>query len=47
LLLGDVDAIPQTFVFDRNGQLVKRFVGAPATDVFNNIVERTLQSQAN
>lgn len=26
-LLGDQDAIPQTFVFDRQGQLVQRFVG--------------------
>ncbi len=25
--LSDVDAIPQTFVFDRNGELVKRFIG--------------------
>ncbi len=25
--LSDADAIPQTFVFDRNGQLVKRFIG--------------------
>jgi len=47
LLLGNVDAIPQTFVFDRNGQLVKRFVGAPSNEVFNSIVERTLQSQTN
>jgi thiol-disulfide isomerase/thioredoxin len=27
LLMGDVDGIPQTFVFDRQGQLVQRFVG--------------------
>lgn len=27
LLLGDNDGIPQTFVFDRQGQLVQRFVG--------------------
>ena len=26
-LLSDSDAIPQTFVFDRQGQLVQRFVG--------------------
>ena len=26
-LLADSDAIPQTFVFDRGGQLVQRFVG--------------------
>lgn len=25
--LSDIDAIPQTFVFDRNGELVKRFIG--------------------
>ena len=47
LLLGNDDAIPQTFVFDRNGQLVKRFVGAPPTEVFNRIVELTLRSQTN
>lgn len=27
LFLSDNDSIPQTFVFDRNGQLVKRFIG--------------------
>jgi thiol-disulfide isomerase/thioredoxin len=27
LLLADTDAIPQTFVFDRKGQLLRRFVG--------------------
>jgi thiol-disulfide isomerase/thioredoxin len=27
LLLSDNDTIPQTFVFDRQGQLVKRFIG--------------------
>jgi len=26
-LMGDSDGIPQTFVFDRQGQLVQRFVG--------------------
>lgn len=47
LLLGSDDAIPQTFVFDRNGQLVKRFVGAPTAREFNGIVESTLQSPTN
>jgi cytochrome c biogenesis protein CcmG/thiol:disulfide interchange protein DsbE len=27
LVFADTDAIPQTYVFDRNGRLVKRFVG--------------------
>jgi peroxiredoxin len=27
LFLSDNDSIPQTFVFDRDGQLVKRFIG--------------------
>ena len=27
LLLSDYDAIPQTFVFDRQGQLIERFLG--------------------
>jgi cytochrome c biogenesis protein CcmG, thiol:disulfide interchange protein DsbE len=31
LLLADADAIPQTFVFDRNGKMVKRFVGYDST----------------
>ena len=25
--MGNYDAIPQSFVFDRNGRLVKRFIG--------------------
>lgn len=29
-LLSDSDAIPQTFVFDRQGQLVERFIGFDA-----------------
>jgi thiol-disulfide isomerase/thioredoxin len=27
VVFADTDAIPQTYVFDRNGRLVKRFVG--------------------
>jgi len=27
LVLADVDAIPQPFLFDRNGKLAQRFVG--------------------
>jgi peroxiredoxin len=27
ILLGNNSAIPQTFVFDRNGKLIERFVG--------------------
>jgi len=34
-LLSDSDAIPQTFVFDRQGQLVQRFTGfGPETGVY-------------
>ena len=34
-LLADSDAIPQTFVFDRQGQLVQRFTGyGPETGVY-------------
>ena len=35
-LLGGNDAIPQTFVFDKNGKLVKKFVG------FDNFVKADL-----
>ena len=34
-LLGTNDAIPQTFVFDRNGRLVKKFVGFDEQIKFN------------
>jgi thiol-disulfide isomerase/thioredoxin len=30
-LMSDVDAIPQTFVFDGKGQLIKRYIGYSAT----------------
>ena len=31
LLLSDNSSIPQTFVFDRNGQLIKRYIGYDET----------------
>ncbi len=45
-LLSDSDAIPQTFVFDRQGQLVERFVGfGPETGKhLDAAVESGLQS---
>ena len=36
ILFGDNSAIPQTFVFDRNGKLLKKFVG------FDNIIKMNL-----
>ena len=45
-LLADQDAIPQTFVFDRQGQLVQRFVGyGPETGKYlDSAVETALKS---
>jgi len=42
LFLSDDGSIPQTFVFDRGGQLVKRFVGYD--DSMPNELERVIQS---
>ena len=48
LLLGDNDGIPQTFVFDRQGQLVQRFTGfGPGTgDYLDEAVETGLKNPA-
>lgn len=48
LLLADSDAIPQTFIFDRKGQLIERFVGFGETtgEAINQVVEKAVQSQA-
>jgi thiol-disulfide isomerase/thioredoxin len=48
LLLADKDVIPQTFVFDREGQLVERFVGfgAETGEHLDRAVESALQSPA-
>ena len=45
LLLADSDAIPQTFIFDRKGQLLERFVGfGPTTgDQIDEVVEKAIQ----
>jgi len=45
-LLADQDAIPQTFVFDRQGQLVQRFVGfGPGTGTYlDKAVETALKT---
>ncbi len=49
LLLAGQDAIPQTFVFDRQGQLVQRFVGfGPSTGTYlDSAVETALKTPAN
>ena len=49
LLLAGQDAIPQTFVFDRQGQLVQRFIGfGPSTGTYlDSAVETALKSAAN
>jgi len=45
ILFGDNNAIPQTFVFERNGKLLKKFVG------FDNIIkinlDETIESAIN
>ena len=47
-LMADSDGIPQTFVFDRQGQLVQRFVGfGPDTGPYlDSAVETALKSPA-
>jgi cytochrome c biogenesis protein CcmG, thiol:disulfide interchange protein DsbE len=47
-LLSDQDAIPQTFVFDRQGRLVERFIGfgAETGKRIDIAVETGLQTQA-
>ena len=46
LLLADSDAIPQTFIFDRKGQLLERFVGFGQTtgDQIDDVVEKAVQA---
>jgi len=48
-LLAEQNAIPQTFVFDRQGQLVQRFVGfGPSTGTYlDSAVETALKTPAN
>jgi thiol-disulfide isomerase/thioredoxin len=47
-LLADIDAIPQTFIFDRQGQLVERLVGfGPGSgEIIDRAVESALQTVA-
>jgi cytochrome c biogenesis protein CcmG, thiol:disulfide interchange protein DsbE len=47
-LLSDSDAIPQTFVFDRKGQLVERFIGfgSETGEHIDAAVESGLQTPA-
>ena len=49
LLLADSDAIPQTFVFDRKGQLIQRFVGFGAStgEEIDRAVENALHTAAD
>lgn len=48
LLLSDIDAIPQTFVFDRQGQLVDRLIGFGKTsgERLDRAVESALKTAA-
>jgi len=47
-LMADIDAIPQTFVFDRQGKLVKRLIGfgKGSGKELDQAVETALQSPA-
>ena len=47
-LLSDSDAIPQTFIFDRQGQLAERLIGygPNAAERIDNAVEAALQTPA-
>ena len=49
LLLADSNAIPQTFVFDRQGQLVERLIGfGPSSgEVIDRAVESALKTGLN
>jgi thiol-disulfide isomerase/thioredoxin len=44
--MGDNENIPQSFVFDRNGNLVKRFIGysAASANELDRIVKATVES---
>ncbi|HEX5884408.1 MAG TPA: TlpA disulfide reductase family protein [Pyrinomonadaceae bacterium] len=48
-LLSDSDAIPQTFVFDRQGKLVERFIGYDAAvgERLERVIEKTVQTPAS
>ena len=48
-LLSDSDAIPQTFVFDRQGKLVERFIGydTEVGERLERVIESTLQTPAS
>ena len=48
-LLADSDAIPQTFVFDRTGKLIRRFVGFDERTgkEINQIVEKAVQTASD
>ena len=47
-LLSDNDAIPQTFIFDRQGQLAERLIGygPPAAERLDKAIEAALQAPA-
>jgi thiol-disulfide isomerase/thioredoxin len=42
-LLSDTQQIPQTFLFDRNGQLAKRFIGF--TDADSQLIEDVVKAE--
>ena len=48
-LLSDSNAIPQTFVFDRQGKLVERFIGYDTSvgERLERVIESTLQTPAS
>jgi thiol-disulfide isomerase/thioredoxin len=48
LLLSDIDAIPQTFIFDRQGELADRVIGfgSSSPSRIDNVVESALKTSA-
>jgi thiol-disulfide isomerase/thioredoxin len=46
LLMSDTDAIPQTFVFDRQGHLIKRYVGVFEASEIDELIKSALQTES-
>jgi thiol-disulfide isomerase/thioredoxin len=47
LLMSDSDAIPQTFVFDRQGHLIRRYVGVFDASDIDNLIKSALQTESH
>ena len=47
LLMSDSDAIPQTFVFDRQGHLIRRYVGVFDASDIDDLIKSALQTESH